>query len=76
VRDASIDIRAEIDGPAEIAAFGSANPRAVGSFTSGETHVFQGQALLVLGSTGSEGGVRVRVSGGELTPGEVIIHSS
>jgi len=73
VPDAMIDIEASVTGPAEIAAFGSANPRAVGSIRSSVAQVYQGQALLILRSTGRKGNLRVRVDGEKLESGEVNI---
>ncbi|GGB85854.1 beta-galactosidase [Novosphingobium endophyticum] len=47
-----------IEGPARLAAFGSANPLATGSLQSTETQTFRGRALAILRATGP-GQVRV-----------------
>ena len=48
-----------IDGPAQLVAFGSANPLAVGSFQAAQAETFRGRALAILRSTGAAGTVRV-----------------
>jgi beta-galactosidase len=48
-----------IDGPAELAGFGSANPLAVGSFQSTRAMSFRGRALAILRGTGRKGTVRL-----------------
>ena len=48
-----------INGPAELVAFGSANPLAVGSFQSHEAESFQGKAMAILRSRGTPGTVRI-----------------
>jgi beta-galactosidase len=52
-------IRLAIDGPAELVAFGSANPQATGSFQSPEAQSFRGRAMAILRSRGQAGLVRV-----------------
>jgi beta-galactosidase len=73
VPHAESEISASVTGPAEILGFGSANPRAVGSIQSGETRAFQGQAQLVLRSTGAEGDLRISVKGAGLKAGNSVI---
>ena len=51
-----------IDGPAELIAFGSAEPFAVGSLTVPQAHTFRGRALAILRSTGAAGTVRIKAS--------------
>ncbi|MHA4838162.1 sugar-binding domain-containing protein [Sphingopyxis sp. MSC1_008] len=53
-----------IDGPAELIGFGSANPRAAGSYQALTTETFQGRALAILRARGT-GRVRVEAR----TPG-------
>ena len=50
-----------LEGPAELAAFGSANPLAVGQLQSNQTQSFRGRALAILRSKG-KGTVRVSAS--------------
>jgi beta-galactosidase len=63
VPDATIKLRAKVNGPAELVGFGSANPLAVGSFQSAEAQSFQGRALVILRAKGEVGVVGVEVSG-------------
>lgn len=53
-------VKLSVSGPAELIAFGSANPLAVGSLQAAETETFRGRALAILRSTGP-GSVRVQV---------------
>ncbi|MCE7796320.1 DUF4982 domain-containing protein [Sphingobium sufflavum] len=48
-----------IDGPADLVAFGSANPQAVGSFQSKDAESFHGRAVAILRSQGTAGTVRI-----------------
>lgn len=48
-----------ISGPAELAAFGSANALATGSFKSNEAQVYRGAALAILRATGRKGRVTI-----------------
>jgi beta-galactosidase len=50
-----------IEGGAKLAAFGSANPLAIGSFQSNTAESFRGRALAILRSQGGKGSVRVTV---------------
>jgi len=65
-------IDVEIDGPASLAAFGSANPLAVGSFQATSTETFRGKALLILRGTGNPGRVTLRARSGSLAIGEAM----
>ncbi|TCM41485.1 glycoside hydrolase family 2 TIM barrel-domain containing protein [Novosphingobium sp. ST904] len=49
-----------IEGPATLAAFGSANPHATGSFQSSSAECYRGQALLILRGSGKPGRVRIK----------------
>ncbi len=66
-------IRLAIDGPAELAGFGSANPLAVGSFQSPEAESFRGRALAILRSTGAKGTVRVTAQAEGLRAASAVI---
>ncbi|MDB5724536.1 MAG: glycoside hydrolase family 2 protein [Novosphingobium sp.] len=55
-------LRVKITGPAELVAFGSANPLAVGSLKAPEAESFRGRALAILRSTGQAGPVRIEAS--------------
>ena len=48
-----------IDGPADLAAFGSANPLAVGSLQKPDAQSFRGAALAILRAQGRSGAVRI-----------------
>ena len=52
-------ITAGIDGPAELIAFGSANPHAVSSYEEPTAPAFRGRALAVLRSLGQPGPIRI-----------------
>lgn len=64
-----IDI--EVDGPAKLAAFGSANPLAVGDFQANSAQTFRGRALLILRGTGKPGRVSVKATSGDLAAGGI-----
>lgn len=55
-------ISLNIEGAATLAAFGSANPLAVGSLQSASAESFRGCALVILRGTGSGGQVRLQAS--------------
>jgi beta-galactosidase len=59
VPEADVPITLAIQGPAELAGFGSGNPLAVGSFQAPRARSFRGRALAVLRGTGDAGTVRV-----------------
>jgi len=56
-----------LTGPAELLAFGSASPFAVGSVQAASAQTWDGRALLILRGTGRAGPVRVEVRGQGLT---------
>lgn len=58
--DAMENIRLKVDGPAEVIGFGSANPRAVGSYQALRAQTYQGRALAILRATGNAGVVKIR----------------
>ncbi|MET0363084.1 MAG: sugar-binding domain-containing protein [Sphingobium sp.] len=55
-------VRLTVEGPADLLAFGSANPQAVGSLQKPEAQTWRGRALAILRSQGKSGTVQVRVS--------------
>jgi beta-galactosidase len=57
--DASQQVELTIAGPAELIAFGSASPFAVGSFKSSQVQTWQGRALAILRATGRSGAVTI-----------------
>lgn len=71
VPEGEADVRLNIDGPAELVAFGSAGPFA-GTFMAEQRQTWRGRALAILRSQGSKGIVRIearspRVQGGNAT---------
>lgn len=69
VPDARVRIQVEIAGPAQLIAFGSANPLAVGSLQSPEAEAWHGCALVILRGTGRAGRVTLRARGEGLVAG-------
>lgn len=63
VPDTMRNVQLLISGPAELVAFGSANPLAVGSFQSSTTQTWDGRALGIIRGTGRPGRVHIEVSG-------------
>jgi beta-galactosidase len=59
--DAMQKVDLAITGPAELVAFGSANPFAVGSFRSSQAQTWHGGALAILRGTGRGGAVTITV---------------
>jgi len=62
VDDAEVALHAAVTGPAELIAFGSANPDATEVTNTTDAHSFRGRALLILRSSGESGVVRVKLS--------------
>lgn len=62
VPDANLPLSVEFDGAAELCAFGSGDPGAVGSVGDAGSVSFRGRALAILRTTGTAGSVQVRVS--------------
>ena len=60
-------VRLALSGPAELAGFGSGNPKAVGSFQASEAETFRGRALAILRSRGTAGTVRIVATADGLT---------
>ena len=66
-------IDVHIDGAAELAAVGNANPKDVASFRQNTCRTYRGRCLVILRSLGREGAARLRVtSEGLLTATEVV----
>jgi len=61
IPEADTSVRLRVEGPADLVGFGSANPKAVGSFQASQTRTFHGRALAILRATGAKGVVRVAV---------------
>jgi beta-galactosidase len=61
--DAAIKLSLDVAGPADLLAFGSANPLAVGSLQSNQAWTYHGRALAILRAKGSRGEVRVEARG-------------
>ena len=62
-----------IDGPADLAGFGSANPLATGSVQARDALSFQGRALAILRARGTKGAVRVEASAEGLRGASAIV---
>lgn len=62
-----------VEGPAELLAFGSADPKWTGSVKSPETAAFRGRALAILRGQGKSGRVSIRVSAKGLRDGSVTL---
>jgi len=68
VPDASLPLTVEVEGAAQLCAFGSGDPAAVGSLSDANTNAFRGRALVILRATGKAGTVRLRVTAPGLPP--------
>ncbi|MEO7656646.1 MAG: glycoside hydrolase family 2 TIM barrel-domain containing protein [Sphingomicrobium sp.] len=66
-------ISLKLDGPGDLAGFGSANPLASGSFQSTEAQTFRGRALAILRSRGRPGRVRIEARADGLQSASTII---
>lgn len=73
VPDASARIQLDVTGPAELIAFGSASPFAVGSYQSPRTQTWDGRALAILRGKGCAGRVELRASGEGLAAGTAVL---
>jgi beta-galactosidase len=76
VPDAQQSIQLVIDGPGELIAFGSANPRAVGSLQSTVAQSYLGRALAVVRSRGKGGTITVKAVATGLQMGHTVIRLS
>jgi beta-galactosidase len=61
-------VRLAVNGPAELVAFGSAGPFAIGALQGTEAQTFRGRALAILRSTGAKGTVRIEARAEGLQP--------
>ena len=62
VLDSALPLVIEVEGAAELCAFGSGDPAGIGPLGDGSTHAFRGRALAILRATGDRGSVRLRVT--------------
>ena len=74
VPDARHVVRLAVSGPAELIAFGSANPFAVGSFQSTVAQTWNGRALAIVRGTGRGGRVHIEAKSDGLRGGSVVFH--
>jgi beta-galactosidase len=74
VTDAAVPLKIEVEGEAELCAFGSADPEDLGSLSDVDTKTFRGRALAILRSTGNPGAVRLHVTSAGLTEASTEIH--
>ncbi len=68
VPDAVHVLDVKLIGPVELAAFGNANPRGVGSFRQAVAKTWHGKALAIVRPTGERGAAAVTVSSAGLAP--------
>ena len=73
VPDTAKNIQLSLSGPAELIAFGSANPLAVGSFQSPTAQTWNGRALIILRGTGRAGLVKIEASSEGLRNGSTTL---
>ena len=73
VPNAQQSIQLIIEGPGELIAFGSANPRAVGSFQSPVAQCYLGRALAIVRSRGKRGTLTVKATSTGLQTGQMAI---
>ena len=73
VLDSDKEIDLTVSGPADLIAFGSANPRAVGSLQSSNAQTWNGRALAIVRARGSTGRVEFKVSSEGLKPATAMI---
>ncbi|WP_404424754.1 glycoside hydrolase family 2 TIM barrel-domain containing protein [Nibricoccus sp. IMCC34717] len=66
-----LSLQATVSGPAELLAFGSANPTYLGSLQAPETKTYRGRAMLILRPTGTPGKVTVKLTSPGLLATEV-----
>jgi len=73
VPDAVHVLQADISGPAELVAFGNANPRGVASFHQLAAKTWHGRALAVLRPTGETGIVTIRIKSDGLSTAQAAL---
>lgn len=76
VPEADVKLTLALSGAAELAAFGNANPHAVGSFQASTARSFRGRALAILRGTGRAGLVTLTVSSEGLAPASLTLAAS
>jgi beta-galactosidase len=76
VPGAAKTVQLSISGPAELIAFGSANPLAVGSLQSTTSQTWNGNALAIVRGTGRKGSVTIEATGEGLRKGATTIRLS
>jgi beta-galactosidase len=74
VPDTTKNIQLSLSGPAELIAFGSANPVAVGSFQSPTAQTWEGRALAIVRGSGAAGRVKVEVRAEGLRSGSTMLN--
>lgn len=74
VSDAEVQLDVAVHGAGVLAAFGSADPLATGSYQSGSAKTWQGRALIVIRGTGKSGRAVVRAQGPGLPTVSVSLH--
>ncbi|MEO6716109.1 MAG: glycoside hydrolase family 2 TIM barrel-domain containing protein [Novosphingobium sp.] len=72
-QDDKVSVRLQVDGPADLIGFGSANPFAVGSFQASQAQTFHGRALAILRARGTKGPVRLTATAGGMAPASTIV---
>jgi beta-galactosidase len=73
VPDAVQVLRASVDGPAELVAFGNANPRGLASFRQSVAKTWHGRALAVLRPTGESGVATIKIEADGLSKAQVAL---
>ncbi|MFD4407532.1 glycoside hydrolase family 2 TIM barrel-domain containing protein [Nocardia sp. NPDC058499] len=72
---ADVDITIEVEGPAELVGFGSADPAPFGSYVDTTDRTYRGRALAVLRSTGGAGPVRVTARSTAYPPATTVLRA-
>ena len=76
VPDAAITLTATLEGPGNLAAFGSANPITSDNYTEGEFAAYRGRATAIIRSGYEKGPCKLTISGDGLTPASIDIKIS
>ena len=72
--ETGVPLTLSIEGPGDLAAFGSANPVAVGGFQDNTSAAWRGQALAVIRGTGRDGVVKLTVTSPDLASASTSLH--
>jgi beta-galactosidase len=75
VPDAATPLAIEVTGEAELCAFGSGDPAAIGPLADNHARTFRGRALAILRSTGKPGAVGITVTAAGIVPARLTIRS-